>query len=102
MTADWKQAHANEAEQYAQHEMVESALSEFAMNMGFERKGLPEYGLLKIVSYVAQVVLAGARGFDPELLRMTPEEATEAQLRLMRAFQEAGKPVVVVVSEELP
>lgn len=99
MPTDWKNYHANEATKFAEHPLVESVLTEFADNMNFERRGLPEYGLLKIVNYVAQVVLARARGFDPELLRMTPEEATESQLRQMARFIEAGKPVTIVVRE---
>ena len=97
--AEWKTAHANEAKGFAQHRLIEEVLTEFADNMGFERKGLPEYGLHKIVNYTAQVVLARARGFDPELLVMTDAEATQSQLRLMRMFAEAGKPVIVVVDE---
>lgn len=95
--ADWKNAHANEADEFAKHELIDDVLTEFAGNMNFKREGLPEYGLQKIVRYVAQIVLARARGFDPDLLRSTPEEVTEHQLALLRAFEEAGKPVFVVV-----
>ena len=95
---DWKKSHANEAEAFADHRLVEDVLDEFAMNMNFKREGLPAYGLMKIVNYVAQVVLARARGFEPELLSMTESEADEVQLRIMQAFAEAGKPVVVVVA----
>jgi len=98
--SDWKSAHANEAEGFADHKLVEDVLDEFAKNMGFKREGLPAYGLMKIVSYVAQVVLARARGFEPDLLSLTEDEANEVQLRLMRIFAEAGKPVFVVLSGE--
>lgn len=98
--SDWKKAHANQAEEFARHKLIEDVLTEFARNMGFKREGLPEYGLSNIVSYTAQVVLARAKGFEPELLSMTPSEATEAQLRMLRMFEEAGKPVIVIVRVE--
>jgi len=95
VSGDWKNAHANEATDFAKHPFIDEVLTEFATNMGFERKGLPEYGLQKIVHYVAQVVLARAKGFEPELLIMTAEEGNEHQRKLMRMFLEAGKPVIV-------
>lgn len=95
MTGDEKNAHANQANAFAKHPLVDEVLTEYASNMNFERKGLPEYGLQKIVMYVAQVVLARARGFDPELLTMTDEEARERQLRMADAFLAAGKPVII-------
>lgn len=93
---DWKKAHANEAEKFAKHELIDSVLTEFAENMNFKREGLPEYGLQKIVTYVAQIVLARARGFEPELLKMSDEEFNEHQRNLINLFVEAGKPVVVM------
>lgn len=93
--SDWKNAHANEAAKFAEHKFVDEVLTEYADNMNFARKGLPEYGLQKIVRYVAQVVLARARGFEPELLSMTVEEATESQKRLMEMFIKAGQPVTI-------
>ena len=95
MTVDWKQAHANEAEEFAKHRFVEEVLTEFADNMRFERKGLPEYGLNKIVRYVAQVVLARARGIEPEALSMTAEEYNAFQFRRMQALADGGVPVIV-------
>ena len=74
MYADWKLAHINEAVEAAQHEMVENVLSEFALNMGFERRGLPEYGLQKIVQYVAVVAYSRALGIDPDTLRLSYKE----------------------------
>ena len=96
MTTDWKNEHANQARAFAEHQLIEDVLTEYAMNMGFERKGLPEYGLLKIVLYVAQIVLARAKGFEPERLLMTDEEWMASQHRLMNIFLEEGKPVTVV------
>jgi len=94
--SDWKQHHADEAEKALDNEMVQNVLTEFAGNMGFERDGLPEFGLMKIVSYVAQVARAEALGFDPYLLRMTDEEADEQGLKLAKIAAEAGKPVWVI------
>ncbi len=94
--ADWKQHHANEAEKVLESEMVQNVLTEFAKNMGFKRTGLPEYGLVKIVSYVAQVARAQALGFDPYLLRMSDEEADEQGLMMARVAAEAGQPVWVI------
>ena len=51
---EWKNAHANEATDFSKHELIENVLTEYAENMGFKREGLPEYGLQKIVHYVAQ------------------------------------------------
>lgn len=96
MGTDWKQDHANTAEEFAQHEIIEDVLTEFAYNMGFKREGLPEYGLKKIVYTVAQIVLARARGIDIEALRMSDEEVLQYQARLAKAFLEADKPVFIV------
>lgn len=67
--------------------------------MGFKLEGLPGYGMRKVAMYAAQVARAQALGFDPALLSMTDEEATEAQLALARAAVEAGKPVWVIESD---
>jgi hypothetical protein len=95
MNTEQKNAHAAEARRFAEHEFIEDVLTEYAINMNFERKGLPEYGLKKIVHYVAQVVLARARGFEPEVLTMTDEEHHAYSLRLADAFLDAGKPVII-------
>ena len=96
MSESWKRDHANLAEQYAKHEMIEDVLSEFASNMGFERKGLPEYGLSKIVMYVSQIVLARARGIEPEMLRMDDDEFSEHQRRLLEIVLAADKPAFII------
>lgn len=85
---------ADEAAKAWDTKLVQDALTEFAGNLRFERKGLPEYGLMKIVNYVATVAHAQARGIDPELLRLSPEEAEAALLERARAMVAAGKPVL--------
>jgi hypothetical protein len=99
--ADWKRTHANEAEKAWENEMVQNVLTEFAGNMGFKREGLPEYGLSKIVSYVAQVARAEALGFDPMLLRLTPQEADQSLLRLAEIAAETGKPIWAITDEQV-
>jgi stalled ribosome rescue protein Dom34 len=81
------------------HPLVESVIEEQMFNLRISPDDdLAKYGLMKIATYAAQVARAQALGFDPDLLRLTDEEATEAQLRLLKAFEQAGKPVTVVVS----
>ena len=65
---DWKQAHADAADEAVDHQLVQDAMAEFARNMGFDLDGLPAYGLHKVAAYAAQVARAQALGFDPELL----------------------------------
>ena len=101
MMTDWKQHHANEAEKILLDQTVQNVLSEFADNMGFKREGLPEYGLLKVVSYAAQIARAQALGFDPELLRLSPNEAALRELELDKVAAETGKPVYLIVREGL-
>lgn len=94
--SDLRREIADEAEKVWDAKLVQEVLTEFAGNMGFERKGLPEYGLMKIVNYVASVAHAQARGLDPEVLRMSPEEAEAAILKRARAMVAASKPVLRV------
>lgn len=93
--SDWKREHANEAERFADHRFVDEVLTEFASNMGFARKGLPEYGLQKIVSYVAQTVLARARGFEPERLTMSEDEYMSFARQRVDSLLAAEIPVVL-------
>lgn len=90
---DWKQAHANLAEQAIDHPLVVGVMEEFAANMRFELKGLPAYGLAKVALYAAQVARAQCLGFDPELLRLTPDEGNAAMMRLAAEAVLTGFPV---------
>lgn len=94
--SDLRRQIANEAEKAWDTELVQEVLTEFAANMGFKREGLPEYGLMKIVNYVAQVAHAQARGIDPELLKMPPEEAKAQIMDRARAIVAQGKPVMKI------
>jgi len=101
MADDWKRDHANASEEAAKHGLVDDVLSEFADNMGFRRDGLPEYGLQKIVMTVAQVVRARTLGFDPELLRLTADEARAQSLAKARIAVAAGKPVLRIEGDDV-
>jgi len=92
--SDWKQQHADAADAVFDAAMVRDVMEEFAANMGFQLDGLPGYGLHKVVSYAAQVARAQALGFDPELLRLSDDEADAATLAVARAMVAAGKPVL--------
>jgi hypothetical protein len=93
-SGDWKTAHADAATQALEHELVRSVMEEFADNMGFKLEGLPRYGLMKVAHYAAQVACAQALGFDPDLLRLSDEEAEAVMLTMARAAVAAGKPVL--------
>ena len=93
---DWKQHHANEADKVIDHPLVQQVMAEFANNMGFDLSGLPKYGLAKVAHYAAMVSRAQALGFDPELLRLTPNEATSEQLRLAAEATLLGVPVHMI------
>ena len=94
MSDDWKIDHANASEKALEHDLVKGVVEEFADNMGFKLEGLPKYGLMKVCGYVAQVARAQALGFDPDLLRMSDEEADAQMLKKARMAVAAGKPVL--------
>lgn len=94
--ADWKEAHANHAREALDHELVQEVMDELAGNLGEVGNSLVEYGIEKVALYAAQVARAQALGFDPDLLRLSSEEADEESLRLARAAVEAGKPVFLI------
>lgn len=103
--SDWKQHHADEAEKALREGLVLRAVDEFVDNMksnyGVDlSEGLPSYGLTKVMSYVAQAARAQTLGFNPELLRLSEDEADEAMLRLAQIAAESGKPVYLILDEE--
>lgn len=100
MTTDWKNEHANKASASIKHELVEGVIEEYLDNLGIEDKGLPAYGIRKVARYAAMVARADALGFDPNLLRMTNEEATSHQLDLAARAVLAGVPVYMLDSLE--
>lgn len=103
--ADWKRHHADEAEKGFEKPLVKGVVEEFVENMrrnyGVDlSEGLPSYGLHKCMAAAMQIARAEALGFDPELLRLGADEATEQQLRLARMAAELGKPVWVIEAGE--
>lgn len=98
--SDWKNHHRKEAEKVLESSLVTEVMEEFAGNMGFKLEGLPGYGMKKIVSYVAQVARAQALGFDPNLLRLSDEEADEQILRVAKIASERGIPVWAIIEGE--
>ncbi|MDX8151106.1 hypothetical protein SK069_05840 [Patulibacter brassicae] len=100
MPADWRQHHADEAEKALTFEPLRNAMKEFAMNMGFALDGPPEFGLMKVASIAAQAARAHALGFDPELLRLSADEADEHLLAIARLAAERGVPVWVIDPEQ--
>lgn len=97
---EWKQKHANEAEKVLDSPFVQDVMAEFADNMHFELKGLPRYGLMKVVCYAAQVARAQALGFDPELLRATPAESNSRLLKVAAQAVMLGVPVHMIETTE--
>lgn len=57
---------------------------------------LKGYGLHKVAMYAAQVARAQALGFDPDLLRATPEEANSALLERAAHLVFEGVPTFVI------
>lgn len=99
---DWKRDHANAAEHALDHPVVRDVMDEYLGNMQARGSALARYGLVKCMSYVAQVARAEALGIDPDTLRTTPEEAAGHMSALADAARRAGKPVIVVASEGAP
>lgn len=95
-SSDIRREIADQAEKAWDTELVQEVLTEFAGNMGFERKGLPEYGLMKMVNCVASVAHAQARDLDPEVLRMSADEAEVHLMKRARAMVAQGKPVLKI------
>lgn len=93
---DWKDAHANAASNSIEHPLVEQVIEEFMDNIGLADSGLPAYGIRKVALYAAQVARAHALGFDPELLRATPEESTSHQLDMAARAVLEGIPVHMI------
>lgn len=93
---DWKARHAAESEKALNHELVREVMSELRGNLHVPEDGLEAYGIQKVAYYAASVARAQALGFDPNLLRMTPTEATSVQMRLAAELVLKGVPVHLV------
>lgn len=103
MTAsDWKQKHADEASRVLEHDIVKRVMAELAGNLGVELDGLPAYGIAKVATTAAQVARAQALGFDPDLLRLTPDEANSAMLERAAEAVLQGVPTYLIDGEDRP
>lgn len=80
---DWKQTFANDAWNMSEHELVDGVIEELCNNLGQKNDGLVAYGFAKVRQYVATITLARARGVDPDLLRMSDDEANVATRRMI-------------------
>lgn len=99
--ADWKQAHADACTAAVDHPLVKEIRDELAENLGVRGQALPEYGIAKVASYAAQVARAQALGFDPDLLRLSDDEAEAAVLALARQAVATGKPTWVMRGDDI-
>jgi hypothetical protein len=97
---DWTNDHANSASASIKHQLVEGVIEEFMDNIGLPDSGLPAYGIRKVAHYAAMVARAEALGFDPNLLRMTNEEATSHQLELAARAVALGIPTHLIEGDQ--
>jgi hypothetical protein len=96
-SVDWKELHANESMKALDHPLVAGVMEEYADNMNFDPKvGLPAYGMMKVAMYAAQVARAQALGFDPDMLRMSRDEANSALWDIAAEAVFAGVPTTIL------
>lgn len=93
---DWKAQHAVDSEKALEHEMVAEVMAELRGNLGVDDDGLVAYGIRKVAYYAASVARAQALGFDPNLLRMTSDEASSVQMQLAAELVFNGVPVHLI------
>ena len=84
---NWKQLHADESDKAISHPIVEGVVDEQMRNLSNYGvrpldQSLLRYSLLKVAMYAAQVSRAQCLGFDPNALRLTPEEANAEMIQL--------------------
>lgn len=70
------------------HPLVVGVMAELRDNLGVSDDGLPAYGIAKVANYAAQVAFAVAYGVEPDVLRLSKEEANSELLR--RAAEAVG------------
>lgn len=99
MSDDWREIHMGASGRALQHPLVRDVMDEYADNMGFDQKGLPWYGLSKVARYVAAVARAEALGFDPDLLRLSRDEANSAQMTLAAELVLRGVPTFIMPTD---
>lgn len=99
MNYEEKRAFATKCEEVADHTIVQAGIAEYCENMGIEPDTIEYYGLLKVVSYTAQIARAMALEIDPETLRMTPAEAAHFEFEeYIHIMSMPGLPTVIIVA----
>lgn len=84
------------SEKALDHELVVDVIAELLDNLNVSRDSLPAYGVRKVARYTAAVARAQALGFEPNLLRMTSDEARSHQLELAAEAALLGIPVHLI------
>jgi hypothetical protein len=97
---DWKQKHADDALKAVRHPLVTDVIEEQLFNLNRKDDPLVKYGLTKIALYAATVARAQALGFDPDLLRLSPDEANQETIKRAERIILAGGDVKIIDSEE--
>ena len=93
---DWKQKHANDSEKSLEHKLVKDAIDEFLFNLKTDKNSFVYYGIMKVAMYVASIARAQALGFDPKLLRLTPDEGNERLLNFAAQLVLKDKDVTII------
>lgn len=83
------------------HPLVVGVMAELRKNLRVSATGLPAWGIAKVAHYAAQVAFAIAYGVDPDVLRLTPEEARSVLLRLAAEAVANGIPTHLIDREEM-
>lgn len=97
----WKKDFANESEKAYLHPIAQDVIQEFLGNIGkSDADAVVRYGIRKVCGYVAQIARAQALGLDPEVLRLSDEEAAEHMAMVLKIALDVGKPVIVVEGAE--
>lgn len=102
MDEDWKKKLSEDAGQALNHDLVVGVVDEQIANIaqfGSPPTNLLRHGLLKIALYAAQVARAQALGIDPDLLRLSAEEANSETLRLAAEAVAQGIPTFLIEGE---
>ncbi len=93
---DWKQTIANLAAAVVDHDLVQDVCHEQAQNFHIPYSGLHRYGLEKVASYAATVAIAQTFGIDPDLLRLTPDEANTELMKMAAEAVGQGVPTFIM------
>lgn len=101
MAADWKQAHAEASAAADEHPIVQQVIDNLVENLTnnfgpVAGNQLVRASIQKVAHVGAQVARAQCLGFDPDLLRLTPDEANSALMRQAAEMVFRGVPTQIV------